>query len=53
MLRQENLKQLLESPICVVGDPEIVSLDGMPSFDIIYENLSSYKLSGLAEQAKL
>jgi len=27
-----NLKILLESPVCVVADPEIVALDGMPSF---------------------
>ena len=41
VLRQKNLKQLVESPVCVVSDPEIVALDGLPSLELIEEDLNS------------
>ena len=41
VMRQQNLKQLVESPVCVVGDPEIIALDGLPSIELIEEDLNS------------
>ena len=35
------MKQLVESPICIVSDPEIVALDGLPSLELIEEDLNS------------
>ena len=39
--RQQTLRKLAESPVLIVADPDIVSLDGIPHTDLLYENLNT------------
>ena len=41
--RQQTLRKLAESPVFIVADPDIVSLDGIPHTDVLYENLEQRK----------
>ena len=41
VIRQRNLKNLVESPVCVVADPSIVTLDGLPSIEILEKDINT------------
>jgi len=41
VIRQRNLKNLVESPVCIVADPSIVTLDGLPSIEILEKDINT------------
>lgn len=52
-MRQKNLKQLVESPVCVVCDPDIVALDGLPSLELIEEDLKSIERKSVKKHERI
>jgi len=54
LLRQRNLQELMkDSQVCIVANPYLVALDGLPNIDFIYKDIKRNKVSqGIPDELK-